>query len=116
MKNEVGIPRIPPRQAIVGPESGSDDSLFTWVKEVVARRGILSEVVRERIRQDTKWGIQNHSPEHWYTILGEEFGEVGRAICEGNFDRARKGNYYEEIVQLTAVCIEMLECWERNSK
>lgn len=113
MKNEVGIPRIPSRQAIVGPENGFDDSLFTWVKEVVARRGILAEIVQERIRQDAKWGIQNHTPEKWYTILGEEFGEVGRALCEGNFDPAKKGNYHEEMVQLAAVCLEVLECWER---
>jgi hypothetical protein len=46
---------------------------------------ILNEIHDERTRQEKKWGTQNHHPEKWYTILGEEFGEVGKAILENDF-------------------------------
>ena len=32
---------------------------------------ILEDVVKERKRQDTKWGEQNHRMEFWTGILGE---------------------------------------------
>ena len=40
---------------------------------------ILQEIVNERKRQDGIWGEQNHTPEEWLLILGEEFGEVCRS-------------------------------------
>ena len=46
---------------------------------------VLIEVGQERHRQERKWGPQHHSAADWYTILGEEFGEVGHAINEGDF-------------------------------
>ena len=42
----------------------------------------LKEIETERLRQEAKWGPQNHSPEKWFTILGEEVGEVANAILE----------------------------------
>lgn len=35
---------------------------------------ILREVSDERVRQDAKWGEQNHDPFKWLCILGEEVG------------------------------------------
>lgn len=43
---------------------------------------ILNQVEAERIKQEYKWGPQHHSPEKWFTILGEEVGEVANAILE----------------------------------
>lgn len=43
---------------------------------------ILYTVSKERVRQETKWGAQHHSKEHWLTILMEEVGEVARDILE----------------------------------
>jgi len=70
---------------------------------------VLSEVHFERERQDNKWGVQNHDPYFWYSILGEEFGEIGKALCEKDFK-----NYREELIQTAAVCVAMLECLDRN--
>jgi hypothetical protein len=41
-----------------------------------------NDVADELCRQVARWGVQSHSQQNWYAILGEEFGEVGKAICE----------------------------------
>jgi len=99
---------------------------------------LLGAVAGERIKQDLKWGEQNHDPLEWYAILGEEFGEVGKELCE-NAAYARKlmhqltGDEVEddrivdaidnsphlprlrtELIHLLAVGVAMLESLERN--
>ena len=44
---------------------------------------VLKLVRSERERQITKWGPQTNTPLEWYAILGEEFGEIGKALAEG---------------------------------
>ena len=73
---------------------------------------ILQEVMDERARQDAKWGEQNHHPAWWLSILGEEFGEVCKAVCENN--DTGKGSYREELIQVAAVAVSMIECFDRN--
>lgn len=43
---------------------------------------VVAEVFDERIQQEAKWGARHHDPLKWYAILGEEVGEVARAILE----------------------------------
>lgn len=47
---------------------------------------ILDEVINERMSQEGKWGSQNHDPLMWLAILGEEYGEVARAILEKDIE------------------------------
>lgn len=47
---------------------------------------ILQDVVAERLKQEDKWGSQHHHPEKWFTILGEEVGEVARDVLEKNYE------------------------------
>lgn len=62
-------------------------------------------VGRELARQHKKWGDQNHDPVYWIGILGEEFGEVCKAVIE-----ARDPNdAIREIVQVIAVAIRLAE-------
>jgi hypothetical protein len=77
----------------------------------------LSLVNDERNRQDEKWGVQNHSPEKWVGILGEEFGEYCAAVNETVFDNGpeeRKRGGYEnmmrELTQIAAVAVAAMEC------
>ena len=72
---------------------------------------VLSEVHGERRRQDRKWGEQNHTPEGWIPILGEEFGEVCRAVYEKD-----AASYREELLHVAAVAVAMVECHDRNMK
>ena len=99
---------------------------------------VLVLILTERERQFKKWGVQNHSPAIWYAILGEEFGEVGKEICEhaafteklldqaghDSHENRRLGNEIQasphlprlrtELVHLIAVGTAMLESLERN--
>ena len=80
---------------------------------------VLQEVKNERDRQDAKWGVQNHHPVEWLSILGEEFGEVCKASCEAHF-KYENGetwkNYREELIQTAAVAVAMVECLDRNGE
>ena len=42
-------------------------------------REVLQEVMRERMRQDLKWGPQHHRIADWLSILVEEVGEAAKA-------------------------------------
>ena len=44
---------------------------------------ILAKIVRERRRQDAKWGPQHHTAEEWAMVLVEELGEwAGSVLAE----------------------------------
>lgn len=69
---------------------------------------VWDEVSEEREQQDAKWDEQNHTPEHWMIILGEEFGEACESILE-ECDEA----YREELIQVAAVAIAAIESLDR---
>jgi NTP pyrophosphatase (non-canonical NTP hydrolase) len=75
---------------------------------------IINEVLRERERQDAKWGVQNVELPIWLTILGEEFGEVCEAVLKEIFSA---NDHIEEVktelVQVAAVAVAILEYIER---
>ena len=70
---------------------------------------ILKEIANERKRQTKLYGVQNHDKGYWLSILGEEFGEVCRAVCDHD-DK----NYREELIHVAAVAVQMIECYDRN--
>lgn len=71
---------------------------------------IYEEIREERKRQDVKWGVQDHSPDWWMLILGEEFGEVCEAILEGSMQ-----DYKKELIHVAAVAVAALENLYRNN-
>lgn len=88
---------------------------------------IINEIKEERERQDSKWGKQNHCPKTWLMILGEEVGEANKAVLESatyangklvSIDATKliegKGCYREELVQIAAVALAMVECLDRG--
>lgn len=75
---------------------------------------ILNEIKLERINQDEKWGEQNHAPSDWLMILGEEVGEVNKAALEAKFGSKTLSEYREELIQVAAVAVTMIECYDRN--
>lgn len=70
---------------------------------------ILRSVLRERVRQTTKWGIQSHSIPDWMMILGEEFGEACKAANECHFRNKPLADLRKEIVQTVAVGFAIIE-------
>ena len=95
---------------------------------------IIKEILEERKFQDKKWGVQNHSPMEWCPILVEEVGEVNKAALQSHFkekipnvfgERPTGGSpkerreyhekrYREELIQVAAVALSMIECFDRN--
>ena len=77
---------------------------------------VLNEVRKERERQLGKWGVQNHNMLEWCVILGEEVGEVNRAVYEHHFnkEKGKLEEYREELIQVAAVAVAMVECLDRN--
>lgn len=74
------------------------------------REKIMNRVHNERDRQEALWGQQDHTPEFWLSILGEEFGEVCTAVCEHDME-----NYRVELVQVAAVAVSMIESFDRQT-
>lgn len=70
------------------------------------RKDLVDIILAERGRQIRKFGSkgENLNATAWLTILGEEYGEVARAVREGDSD-----NYAEELVQVAAVALAALE-------
>lgn len=78
---------------------------------------VVVEILMERVKQDSRWGVQNHNPADWLTILGEEYGEACKAALEARFPHYAKcdyGKYRHELVQVAAVALAMIECLDRN--
>lgn len=71
---------------------------------------IQDEIRAERLRQEQKWGEQNHDFPFYAQILGEELGECSKAFLEK--DRA---NLRVELIQSAAVIVAMIECGDRNN-
>jgi NTP pyrophosphatase (non-canonical NTP hydrolase) len=80
---------------------------------------ISHEILQERVRQEQMWGEQNWRPSQWLAILGEEYGEVCRAVCDIELVRPEERtleawqNYRDELVQVAAVAIQMIEANDR---
>ena len=84
-------------------------------------RGVMSDVVFERLRQERKWGPQEHRGDTWFRILAEEFGEIATSLNDAasadlEADLLRKlENLREEVVQTIAVGAAWLEDWDRRN-
>lgn len=71
---------------------------------------VLDEVLRERHRQDARFGQQNHDPFLWLTILGEEYGEA----CRGAYEAEITTSLRAELIQVAAVACAFVESIDRN--
>lgn len=77
----------------------------------------MTDVLDERARQDLKWGTQNHPPHGWMVILMEEVGEAAQEVLEaaaGRDEVEALGKYRGEMVQVAAVALAAIECFDRN--
>lgn len=85
------------------------------------REKVFTEIHQERLRQDSKFGEQNHDLFKWFTIHGEEVGEAGKEIIEAFFTKdvnervERLKKYRTEVIQMAAVAVSMVECLDRGS-
>lgn len=94
------------------------------IRFVLKMRNAIDDVRKERIRQDHKFGPQNHSIADWFLILGEEVGEAQREACEHVFqqrfpeyypdDQERLHRLRKELIEVAAVAVAMVESLDRN--
>lgn len=74
----------------------------------------LHDVAAERLKQDIKWGQQDHSLGLWLAILGEEYGEVCKEVAETQLRPLDVPHLREELVQTAAVCVAWIEAIDRG--
>lgn len=79
--------------------------------DLADRQGeILDAILEERGRQDIKWGFpQRHSLPEWIAVLTEEVGEAAQEALRVHFGGKPSAGYREEVIQVAAVCVAMLE-------
>ena len=75
------------------------------------REEVVWDIVRERTRQNKKWGIQRHDYPFWLTILTEEVGEVAQAMQKGSvaYKQSDADDLYKELIQVAAVATAIAE-------
>lgn len=86
-----------------------------------AAEKVCQEILSERVRQDAKWGPQNHTPVAYFAILAEEHGEVAKEVVEATFARSaaerreRIAKMRTELIQEAAVAVAMIEALDRQA-
>ena len=75
------------------------------------RRAVAYGIEAERIRQNKKWGLQDHGPYRWLAILAEEVGEVAADINRAYEDDELldEPRLAYEITQVAAVAAAWVE-------
>jgi hypothetical protein len=63
-----------------------------------------------------KWGIATHSPFAWATILGEEMGEVNKAILESEYGSGSKLQVAREAIQVATIALKIAEMYLSKTK
>lgn len=96
-------------------EEGVTVAALTSKVRSVLKTPAAYSVARERIRQDEKWGEQNHTAEWWLAVLTEEVGELAQEILRDRFGTtSRISQIREEAVQVAAVAVAMIEYIDRS--
>ena len=89
------------------------------MKMTQLREEIFRDILSERKRQEAKWGKQSYEPNVWLPILIEEVGEVAKGIQEltscNSVRKIARENYRNELVQVAAVCVQMLEDFDEKN-
>lgn len=99
------------------------DYTLTKVLATFQQVPIFGAIREERMRQDIKWGEQNHSDPVWLTVLAEEIGEAAKEVLE---QRAANGyvdvlppevtaHLRDELIQSAAVLVAWIEHLDRRA-
>ena len=78
------------------------------------RERAVHRVLLERVRQDDKWGEQNHDAITWSAILTEECGEFAQAALQRKFGGPAADGLLNEAIQCAAVALQIVEWIDRN--
>ena len=93
------------------------NSLNNVIDQHAAHLDIIRDVLKERQRQDDKFGKnRNQHPFVWMVILGEEVGEVNKASLEWMYAGKTLDEYRMELVQVAAVSIAAILDLDNNGQ
>lgn len=73
----------------------------------------LYDILSERKNLNDKWGTQNHNAGKWLLILQEEIGEFSQRILN-NESKGFGCSPRDELVQVAAVALAMVESYDRS--
>lgn len=73
------------------------------------------QIALERIRQDNKWGEQNHDDWKWLAILVEEVGEAAEAMLKALEKGGDPATVQKEVIEAGAVTLAWLESIHRRA-
>lgn len=79
-------------------------------------KDVLEDVEIERLKQHQKWGEQNHDIYRWLAILTEEVGEAAQAALHAEFESGAAEKVREEMIQVAAVAVQIVECLDRHKQ
>jgi NTP pyrophosphatase (non-canonical NTP hydrolase) len=78
---------------------------------------LFEQVENENIRQLKKWGVQDHSPFEWLTILTEEVGELASEISELEDRNGTHREVVAEAIQVATLALKIAEMYKfENNK
>lgn len=78
------------------------------------RQAIINMILSERGRQDSKFGVQNLTPEVWLVVLVEKLGAVAQEVLNMRRVNPDYTNYRTELIQVAAVAVAAIECLDRE--
>ena len=78
--------------------------------------GMFAMVQEESNRQIAKWGVRNHNPYKWDTIVHEEVGEVSKAILEHEIQGGSgfAANAMQEAIQAATLYLKIAEMYHEE--
>jgi hypothetical protein len=81
-----------------------------WVKPATARAGVDAAVLAELELATTKFPTWPTDPLHALAVLGEEFGELGKAVLQSVYEphKVKPGEVRAEAVQTAAMALRFL--------
>lgn len=69
---------------------------------------IMNQVQMELVKAQKKHPYWPTDPLHALAILGEEYGELNKAILQATFDDASRVEVYKEAIQTVAMAVRFL--------
>lgn len=75
---------------------------------MIKQNDVLVKVDNEMDRQNMLWGVQDHAPLEWLSILTEEVGEVAKELNTESVEPYENWakRYHAELVQVAAVACQ----------
>lgn len=70
---------------------------------------LFARVAEENEKQLRKWGIQKRTPFEWLAYLGEEVGEVDKAVSEYMYRNGTREEIVKEAIQVATLALKIAE-------